>query len=267
MCARADRGRHQIKLLKLISVMLLSGLLTLSFSTTSASSVLEVSQTISCSGMIKNRAVTLFETGFETGDLSEVNVLEAAGGKVDIATTPVHSGMYSARLRTWPTANGGQGRARVHPKPLEPVHNLRRLNMRGYFYVESWDGYVEVLEFSGHPEGIYMLGPWVILREGVISVSHTQGVCDVDVDYPITTGEWYCIELEVKLTADGFVRVYVDGETVIDSGIVDTTPILNGAPIDRAWSGIVICCSSGECFELYVDDLKISMGYIGPEYP
>ncbi len=257
-----------------ITIFVLLVCLLVSNSSLGAHSVSVTSRIMSSSGTV-GTITTIFETGFEAGDLSDVQVLEAWGGLVDIATQPVYQGSYSAKCRAWPTQNNGQGRARVAPLPNGVVPNLWEGYIEALFNIQSWDGYIEVLEFSGHlDDGTYVFICWVSITQNTIKLRYLWPEDrEVVVHHTFETGTWYRIGLEFKIDkGNGYYRVYLDNQKVIyveelDNTVaaVDTGMGPAGTPTpsaNRAWAGIILCYSGGTYFELYVDDLKVTSRYV-----
>lgn len=261
-----------MKSFKLISAVFVLCLLILSFSITSASLVSEVPQTISSSGMIKIPAVTLFEAGFEAGDLSEVDAETAYNGVVEI-TAHAFSGQYAARSYGLEIGTPAP-RARIYPKGYS-IGYFTEVNIRAYFYFQRLDGYVQCIRTAGEMIVNGTAKYAYIARTGVsqgyvrlqLGEKHgtdtdwwpvgENGPIEITVPYTFELGKWYCIEQRFVKGVNGEARIWVDGEEVIFY-IGDTS---NSPDVKYGLVGIVLCNAETD---LYVDDFVIAKKYIGP---
>lgn len=261
-----------MKSFKLISAVFVLCLLILSFSITSASLVSEVPQTISSSGMIKIPAVMLFEAGFETGDLSEVDTETAYNGVVEI-TAHAFSGQYAARCYGLEMGTPAP-RARINPKGYF-IGYFTEVNIRAFFYFKRLDGYVQCIRTSGHTD-VDGTGYYVYIARTVVSQGYVRlqlgmsgknpgdwwpigetGPVEITVHYTFELEKWYCIEQRFVKGVNGEARIWVDGEEVISySGDTSNSPDVRGEVV-----GIVLCSAETD---IYVDNFVVAKGYIGP---
>jgi hypothetical protein len=264
---QTNKSSQNTKSLKLISVLLLCGLLSLLFSSTSVYSTVKTSRTVSSYGLIRTPAVKLFETGFETGDLSEVGLEEAWGGSVNIYSGESHSGSYSANC-----SGPAYGRGRIYPRPS--ISQLAEVHIRAYFYFETLEGYVQCIRTAGHTivDGtryysylarVQVAQDYIRLQIGMDGKNPGDWLPDpapieseLSAIYNFELGTWYCIELSYIKAVTGGARIWVNGEQVV-SYVGDTS---NSPDIDNIIVGLVLC---GADTEIYVDDFVVADGYIG----
>jgi len=267
ICAPTDGGSHQTKSSKLVYAVLLVCLLTLSILITSASSLLEGSQTISSSGMIEYSAVTYFETGFETGDLSEVNTEITDPATINVVSENPYTGTYSAKIYT--ATGGPYGRGRL----VKNLPDLEEVNVRVYFYIDYWDGYIQVIRTAGHTQGYYTYIARVVISSSYVELqlgmedknpgdwwpAGEPGPLSKRTSYSFQTDRWYRIEMRFKGGSSGEGKVWVDGVQKI-SYLGD----MSGAPdVDKAICGVCLYQTDVDPATIYVDDFAINDKYIG----
>ena len=239
-----------MRLFKLISAVPVSCLLILLFLIASTYSLSEVSQTISSSGIIRVPAVTLFETGFEKGDLSEVDLETAYNGVVEI-TTHAFNGQYAARCYGFQIGSPAP-RARIYPKgySIEPVTEV---NVRAYFCFQRLDGYVQCIRTAGEINGTYTYIARTLVHQSDIRLQLAE---EITKPYSFELGNWYCIEMRFVKGVNGEAKVWVNGEEVISySG--DTSSFPN---VKYALVGVILCNAP---VDIYVDNFVVAKGYIG----
>lgn len=262
-----DGSSHQTKLSKFVYAVLFSCLLILSISITSVSSLPEVSQTISSSGMIEYSTVTYFETGFETGDLSEVNTEITDPATINVVSGKPHTGTYSAKIYT--ATGGPQGRGRLYKN----LPDLEGVYVRAYFYIDYWNGYIQVIRTAGHTQGYYTYIARVVISSSYVELqlgmkktldggdpnpgnwwpAGESGPVSKRTSHSFQTDQWYCIEMRFKGGSSGEGKVWVDGAQKISySGD------MSGAPdIDKAIVGVCLYQTGVNPATIYVDDFAI----------
>lgn len=209
---------------------------------------------------------------FESG-MIDAQTLQAYGGVVSLGSVVAGEpakGSYSAKMQTYPSQNNGQGRARIAPYPNGVIGNWSEGYMQGDFYVKSWDGYIEILEFSGHlADGTYKFIGYVIIAQNYVRLLYrfpTQ--TEVTYSTTIETDKWYNFAFAFKIATDGYFRVYKDGIRIINVELDNTVntdgvhaPAGTPCPMaDRAWSGIVLCAGAGDYYEMYEDNFGVQQG-------
>lgn len=232
-------------------------------------------------GATELESLVLFED-FESGtiDINKTPLTQAYGGTV----VPVQTEWsWVANCSTYPMLNiaagKGQGRARVWATTTSM--NCWAASIEADFVINEWeDGkWIEVLEFNSHslptdadPNRVYCFVCFVVLRGNSIMLRRAFPF-DTEITEPYTfyTNQKYHIKLACKIAEEGYYRVWVDEELVIEE-LVDNTHITqqvtsNGVHVfevgeetpmlGQATSGIVICSSVAYYMNLYVDNLKL----------
>jgi len=241
------------------------------------SGLLSNTVTINSSGTIVTPG-TVFSTSFESGDpASEVSYVEVTPppsypqdeyvwGVVTGSQEQSHTGSWSAKCYS---VNGGpSGRCRLN-FVVEPT---KILHVRAYFYIESWDGYIQVLRFwSDAPEdqqesgaGAYVSmvsinGGSITLQLGKSGVQYEKVV-----NRSFTTGRWYCIEMMLYIDpTQGECHVWVDDQEITGLAYFGDTYTNWCHWITEARAGVVLYQQNVNPATIFVDDYAVSTTKIG----
>lgn len=216
----------------------------------------------------------LFETGFETGDLSEVQTEITDPASIVVNQENPHAGSYSAEIYT--AIGGPQGRGRIVKSP-SPA--LTECYVRSYVFIDYWDGYIQVLRYAGYSYGYYtyictmvidynkvrlQIGMYKILAGGEPNPGNWHpdgetGPLTLEQSTTIQTGKWHYFEMYFKNGASGNATCWMNGQQMITyaSG-------MTGAPdIAKIKTGVVLYETNCDPANLYVDDFGYNGSYIG----
>lgn len=208
---------------------------------------------------------SLYEVGFETGDLSRVAATTSSPANITASTTNPFWGNYSVYMNS--SAGGGDGRARIYPIGIDDKTSAY---MRGYFMVPSWKSYIQILRFAGHVNDVYTYQGRVVISSSYVMLQMPVGASgDPDFTYDTTleTNRWYSIELAQLNcnTTEGEFYVWLDGEEVISVTDVDLTNATTPQNISTFVWGVVLLGSTEDVQELYMDGLVLSESRIGTQ--
>jgi hypothetical protein len=210
--------------------------------------------------------ITIFKTGFETGDLSEVQTIITDPATIEVNTENPKNGLYSAKIFT-DAPGGAYGRGRLYKRP----DDLTEIYISADFYIQEWEGYIQCLRIAGHTETYYYTYiATVIISEDYIRLSlGMEGKNEGDwmpIPEPIglsyypglSTGQWYNIRLGFKKDINGFAKVWLNGNLVLS--YEGDTSTLKAPGVSRAMCGVVLYQQnrSGPAV-LYVDNFMIEV--------
>ena len=201
--------------------------------------------------MTENKVVTanfveftyLFEDGFESGDTNEWS---GVSGLPAVQTAVKHDGFYAMEA-------AASGRTCYLSVSESTVH------VRGYFYVDSADGTVQVMRLRA---GSSTIASVIRTASGALQLAYRSG-SSVLYDTSVTTlslDAWHCIELRVVVGGLGEYTVWVDGVEIGD---------VAHSGVDNAGYGVIsrvdVGCvySSSSTVDVYVDSVVASNDYIG----
>ena len=192
-------------------------------------------------------ATTIFEDGFESGDLS---AWTGDNGYVEVVSTYAYQGTYSAKI-TGPT--WGQGYCY---KEWSGTYDT--VFVRHYRRFESMDDWTRDLVH------VISTSPWQTIAKLQASNSKLRiydQVHDTNYDYSYSfqTDTWYCLEIKVKLGSNGELRAWLNGTEVITATGIDFSSYSSINRVEVSQS------AGGSELVSYVDCVVIADIYIGPE--
>lgn len=203
--------------------------------------------------------VSLFTSGYETGDLSEWNGKQVWSGSISVVTSPIHHGTYSCRSETtgrWGRAMAFKrlltGQQLVYVRVYVRFETLPALNTNMYpIYIYNLENYKQFVGvFARNMTGKII---WII------NYGNGGGWSYKNAAKGPSQGVWHCVEVMCKRgLGDGEVRLFVDGEEVLTVTGLDNT--MFGPEINYVLIGL------GEGpGAVIVDCVEVSSAYIGPE--
>lgn len=215
--------------------------------------------------------IVIANVDFETGNLSQVHWEITSPGMAEISQEKANTGNWSAKLYT---ADGGpDGRVRA---VCDWIENMLRINCRIYFYIDHWNGFINVMCFRNrNPVGddimeISVNGPYGG-DESIRLVGHFKdGVKqwhELVYPTPIDTGKWYYIEGEIKVGVDGYYKVYFAEAGQPPQEILyeetDNSPAYH---VDKVNAGVHLYARPKPPpydAVIYIDDIAVAETYIG----
>lgn len=221
---------------------------------------------------------SMFSTSFESGDpASEVSYVEVTPppsypqdeytwGVVTGSQEQAHTGLWSARC--YSVDGGPSGRCRLNVI-VEPT---TRLYARAYFYIEDWDGYIQVLRFwSDHPEdqqesgaGDYVAMISISGGSITLQLGKTGFQYEKTASRSFETGRWYCIEMMLDIDeSDGEFHVWVDDQEVTELAYSGDTYTNWCHWITEVRAGVVLYQQNVDPATIFVDDYAVDTTKIG----
>lgn len=241
------------------------------------SGLLSCTFTISSTGIVVFPS-SLFNTSFESGvPCSEVSYCETSPppsypqdeyvhGEITGSQEQSHTGLWSARC--YSVDGGPAGRCRLN-FIVEPT---KRLYARAYFYIETWDGYIQVMRFwSDHPEDQQESGAgdyvaMITINGGSITLQLGKSGVQYEriSSRSFATGRWYCIEMMLYIhSSDGEFHVWVDDEEVTDLMFSGDTFTDWCHWITEVKAGVVLYQQNVDPAIIFVDDYAVDTTKIG----
>lgn len=209
-------------------------------------------------------ALTRFEDGFESGDFSVwTGINETTGGTIVTQQSIVHVGSYAA-VATVPEGNHSKAFVYQSIAPQALVYAGAWFQFSG---VSPNDGdHVAVINFSNEPSpATTILTAGYANDGGAISwyLRYNSGN-GTSTFYSVDTIEadtWYWLEAAISVDADGWNRLYVNGDPTIERNTNNTR---------HGDVGVVRIGRAGDhtpenyAISIYFDDCTIDDEYIGP---
>jgi hypothetical protein len=148
------------------------------------------------------------------------------------------------------------------------VEPAKRLHVRAYFYIESWDGYIQVLRYwTTHPDdgggtGEYVAEVVISKSTIMIQLGRSGEHYSKTANREFVTGRWYAIEMMLFIhETQGEYRVWVDDQEITELTYVGKTNFTNWITEVRA--GIVIYQQNRAPATVFVDDYAVNTTKIG----
>ena len=211
-------------------------------------------------------STTLFADGFESGNFgSWTGTHFSSGETVGVVTSPVHSGLRSAKF----TSNGSAGDERAYSYTRSV--NVGEAYVRGHFYISSSLPLTDkgdrffLLRLAGIQDMAYAgirresgVDRWVVyVRNGINWYGY---VSNASAPLP-QTGKWTCVELHWKMSeTQGLVELYVNNVKIITVSGINTSYYGNAKRVDF---GLPYLRDVQKNIVVYADDACISQSYIG----